>query len=91
MDFLHRLLPPARWRTLCLALLIVGICLCFMAYTEDSPALQNGAYVVVALAVLGNFAFWRCPRCRKTLPMKDMMHIDRCPYCKADVKYYTGK
>lgn len=91
MDFLFRLIPPARWRLILMAVLVFTIVLCFLSYSSDSQEMQNAAIILLATAVGGNFAFWRCPRCRRTLPWKDMMHLERCPHCKADVKNYNGK
>ena len=88
MDFLFRLLPPARWRILCMALLISALCCCFMSYMEDSRALENAAAICLAVAVGGTFGFWRCPRCRRVLPLKNMMYLKECPKCRTDVRNY---
>lgn len=91
MDFLYRLLPPARWRLLCLALLVISIALILLHSGLDDIRLYTAALICLAVAFGGNFAFWRCPRCHRALPWKDMLHVERCPHCKADVKNYNGR
>ena len=81
MDFLFRLLPPARWRLLCMALLVVALFCSISSYAEDSLVYQNAAAICLALAIGGTLGFWRCPRCRRILPLKNMMYIKECPNC----------
>ncbi len=86
MDFIFRLLPPARWRIICMALMVVGIMLCLMTYSDDSTVFQTAVIVDLALAIGGTAAFWRCPRCRRMLPLRNMMYIKQCSHCKADIR-----
>ena len=88
MDFLFRLLPPARWRLLCMALLVVALFCSISSYAEDSLQYQNAAAVCLALSVGGTLGFWRCPRCRRILPLKNMMYIKECPKCHSDVRNF---
>ena len=88
MDFLFRLLPPARWRILCMALLIVALFCCLSSYTDDSVVYQNAAAICLALAIGGTLGFWRCPRCRRVLPLKNMMYLKECPKCRSDVRNF---
>lgn len=91
MDFLHRILPPARFRLLCMAMLVLTIVMCLMAYATELKTFQTAAVVCLALAVGGVFAFWRCPRCRRVLPVVDMLHVKKCPHCRADIEHYNGR
>lgn len=86
MDFMNRLMPPARWRIVCMALLVVGIFLCLMTYTNEGSTVRVAAVLDLGLAIGGTAAFWRCPRCRRMLPLKNMMYVKQCSYCKADVQ-----
>lgn len=86
MNFIFRLMPPARWRILCMAMLVIAIILCIMSYSDDSLVYQNAAIIDLALAIGGTIFFWRCPRCRRMLPLKNMMYIKECQHCKADVR-----
>lgn len=90
MEFLFRLLPPARWRLLCMSLLVVSLLFVFVSYATDSLFYQNVAVVCLALAVGGTIAFWRCPRCRRVLPLKNMMYIKECPKCRADIRNFKN-
>ena len=49
MDFLFRLLPPARWRILCMTLLIAALFCCLFSYTEDSATYENAVQTISAL------------------------------------------
>ena len=86
MDFLNKLMPPARWRIVCVALMVVGIVLCLMSYTNDSPEIASAIIVDLGVCVCGTAAFWRCPRCRRLLPLRNMMYLKQCPDCRADVR-----
>ena len=86
MDFLYRLMPPARWRILCVALFVVAVVLCCMSYGDDTLVFQNATIITLAVAIGGILLFWRCPRCRTRLPLMNMMHIKQCPHCKADIR-----
>ena len=88
MDFLFRLLPPARWRILCMTLLVVALMCCVSSYLEGSRVYENVAAVCLALAIGGTLGFWRCPRCRRILPLKNMMYLKECPKCRTDVRNY---
>ena len=88
MEFLNRLLPPARFRLLCMALLVMTLVLCLMAYGTGVKTFETLAIVMLALAFGGVFAFWRCPRCRRVLPLKDMLHVKKCPHCRADIQNF---
>ena len=88
MDFLFRLMPPARWRILCMILLVAALMCCLSSYMLDSRAYENAAAVCLALAVGGTMGFWRCPRCRRILPLKNMMYLKECPKCRADVRNF---
>lgn len=88
MDFLFRILPPARWRIVCMILLVMALMCSISSYTMDSNTYQNAAAILLALAIGGTLGFWRCPRCRRVLPLKNMMYIKECPNCKTDVRNY---
>lgn len=87
---LSRFMPPARWRLLCLVLLVLAILCCISSYVENSLFYQNAAIVCLALAVGGTLGFWRCPRCRRVLPLKNMMYIKECPHCRSDVRNFKN-
>ena len=88
MDFIFRLMPPARWRIVCMALLVTSVVLCCMSYSDDNLTLQTATLVTLIMAVFGTAFFWRCPRCRRMLPLKNMMNIKRCESCKADIRNF---
>jgi hypothetical protein len=88
MDFLFRLLPPARWRIICMALLVGALMCCVSSYVEGSHVYENAAAICLALAIGGTMGFWRCPRCRRILPLKNMMYLKECPKCRTDVRNY---
>ena len=90
MEFLFRLIPPARWRLLCLALLVVAILCCVSSYMYDSTAYETAAAICIALAIGGTMSFWRCPRCRQILPLQNMMYLEKCPKCRSDVRNYKN-
>lgn len=90
MDFLFRLLPPARWRLLCLALLVVTILCCISSYMYDSLFYQNLGAACIALAIGGTMGFWRCPRCRRILPLKNMLYLKECPKCRSDIRNFKN-
>ena len=46
------------------------------------------AAICLALAIGGTMGFWRCPRCRRILPLKNMMYLKECPKCRTDVRNY---
>lgn len=87
---LSRIMPPARWRLLCLALLVIAILYCVSSYVENSLFYQNAAIIALALAVGGTLGFWRCPRCRCILPLKNMMFLEKCPKCNSDVRNFKN-
>ncbi len=91
MDTLARLIPPARWRNICMALLIFTLVLIVLAYATGEKAFENASILCLAAAVGGTMGLWRCPRCRRILPLMDMMHRERCPKCSADIKNYNGR
>ena len=62
MDFLFRLLPPARWRILCMALLIVALFCCLSSYTDDSVVYQNAAAICLALCLVLPFLTGQIPQ-----------------------------
>ena len=88
MDFLFRILPPARWRIICMALLVAALMCSISTYTDSNPIYENAAAICLALAIGGTFGFWRCPRCRRVLPLKNMMYLKECPTCRTDVRNY---
>jgi len=88
MDFLSRLIPPARWRLMCLVLLVISVLCCLTSYVVNSAFYQNAAVVCLALAVGGTFSFWRCPRCRRVLPLMNMMYLKECPKCRSDIRNF---
>ena len=90
MDFLFRLIPPARWRILCMVLLVVTIMCCVSSYMYDSIVYQNAGAICIALAIGGTMGFWRCPRCRRILPLKNMMFLEKCPKCHSDVRNFKN-
>lgn len=88
MDNISRLMPPARWRIVCVALLVAAIIFSILSYVDASPVMQNGAIISLVLAVCGTLGFWRCPRCRKLLPLVNMMNLKQCPRCKVDIRNF---
>ncbi|MBP3654121.1 MAG: hypothetical protein J6J04_01650 [Oscillospiraceae bacterium] len=91
MDFFTRIMPPARFRLLCVAMMVLAIVLCIMSHGTQNPTFQTAAITDLALAVGGIFAFWRCPRCRCVLPLKNMMYIKKCSHCRADIQSFHVK
>ena len=71
-----------------MALLIVALFCCLSSYTDDSVVYQNAAAICLALAIGGTMGFWRCPRCRRILPLKNMMYLKEFPKCRSDVRNY---
>ena len=71
-----------------MALLIVTIMCCVCSYIYDSLLYQNIGAVCIALAIGGTLGFWRCPRCRRILPLKNMMYLEKCPKCRTDVRNF---
>lgn len=90
MEFLSRMMPPARWRLLCLLLLVVTILCCLSSYIYDSLLYQNAGIICIALAIGGTLGFWRCPRCHRILPLQNMLYIEKCPKCKSDVRNFKN-
>ena len=88
MDF-SKLMPPARWRLLCMALMVLAVVLLVLSSMFNVKVYEQGAMVAVVLVVLGIALFWRCPRCKSRLPLHDMMHLDRCPHCHADIRGFN--
>lgn len=90
MNF-SRIMSPAKSRVLCVVLMILAIVLCIVAGVTQRVEFQNGAIAAVVASVAILLMFWRCPRCRRLLPLKNMMHISNCPHCGADVKNFSAK
>ena len=88
MDFLFRMIPPARWRIICMTLLGAALLCSVTSYLQASSIYENAAAVCLALAIGGTLGFWRCPRCRRVLPLKNMMYLKECPQCRTDIRNY---
>lgn len=86
MDFIFRMITPTRWRIMCLVLLVLAILCCVTSYIYDSVVFQNGGVLCLALAVGGTIGFWRCPRCRRVLPVNNMIGVEKCPKCRCDIR-----
>lgn len=78
-----------RYRNLALACLFISTSLCFVSSLLQFPPISNVLTIVgvvfLMIFVIISFIFWRCPRCKKRLPMRfnAKNNVDEvlCPYC----------
>ena len=66
--------------------LIISMILCAGTFFFEEPEIQMllliaGAVAIVAAIVI-RVIYWRCPHCKKMLPLGFRMEPERCPKCK---------
>jgi hypothetical protein len=91
--------PYRRWHSIANWILVLGCVLAVISLlasvvTGDSTnmvslVLGYAAIVPVVLFFVLNFAFWRCPKCHKTLPIFGPVLV--CNICKREFIDSEGK
>lgn len=66
--------------------LIISMVLCGGSLFFDELAVQMFLLIAGAAAILAaiviRIMYWRCPHCKKMLPLGFRMEPERCPKCK---------
>ena len=75
--------------------LIISMVLCAGTFFFEEPEIQMllllaGAVAIVAAIVI-RILYWRCPHCKKMLPLGFRMEPERCPKCKEVIIDKTKK
>ena len=80
-------LPPLKWRSLsliCTLIEIAALFLCMFCLSPDALFYKIVLSILLTLAfanALSCLVFWRCPECRRILPIDRMWMIHSCPFC----------
>lgn len=80
-----RPMPAKNARRLYFILLLAALAILLAALSADGQTVKLvlsvvGLAVFIAGAVV-TVVFWRCPACRKMLPVRGGMGMEFCPFC----------
>lgn len=82
------------FRRISLIFLFSSIILSIIATIFRSDILAVIGAILLLIYILMSVIFWRCPYCKKRLPMRfNIKNIDEvlCPYCEANLLYGEEK
>lgn len=88
-----RKFSPYKARITVFALIGILIVYLFLGVIFNSGMIAKVANVLavidIALILIITLAFWRCPVCKRFLPvtLRDILTIKYCPDCGADIDY----
>ncbi len=76
---------PQFARRVGVALIFVGtLILCFIPVVDAAwLAFPASAVLIAGIVILSKY--WRCPKCGRALPIKNVGRIDFCPYCGGEI------
>lgn len=66
---------------LIISMVMLGGSLLIQNWIVQMVCLITGVGLIVA-AIVMRIMYWRCPHCKKMLPLGFRMEPDRCPKCK---------
>ena len=69
------------WKVAYILLLGLGIGLMQSSRLAVREAAMIGSGIAVAADLLITLVFWRCPHCRKLLPVRGVLRMEYCPRC----------
>lgn len=89
----HKVRNINRYRKLALIFLFISIPSGFFSSPLNSKILGIVSIVLLMAFLIISFVFWRCPCCKKRLPIRfdsenDIDDLYVCPYC--NTKFYDG-
>ena len=82
------LVSPLKARVVGYVFLIIAIVL-FLLGLSVQQYIQVCSWIGMAVfftAMVILFIFWRCPSCRKFLPLQGSLGVKVCPYCGKQLK-----
>ncbi|MBE6052741.1 MAG: hypothetical protein E7212_02330 [Clostridium sartagoforme] len=82
------------YRRISLIFLFSSIIISIVAGILNSDILSIIGVMLLLLYILISLLFWRCPFCKKRLPMRfNIKNVDEvlCPYCEANLLYGEEK
>lgn len=76
---------PKKWRFAAIVIFCIEIVIIFLYSFFPESFLSSfmgtvgiiGAFIVILTYPI----FWRCPQCKRLLPLEHIAMINRCPYC----------
>jgi hypothetical protein len=82
---------PKKWRIIYFVGIAVSILILFIGYiSEGIVAFCSVTGLVIfcttTLTTLSGIIFWRCPSCRKILPIAGMVGMEYCAYCSSSLE-----
>lgn len=82
-------MKPRKWRILCCILFILALVCAGVNMLLDIPDpyyILEGLLIILVLGIFVScILFWRCPKCKKLLPLFRFYAINACPFCGADL------
>ena len=92
-----RRILPYTW--LKISYILMGVIIADIIAFEIIDDSSAAGIILIAIAFAGLFcliagqaAFWRCPKCRKSLPRSSIFSkFRKCPYCGHDLDTYSDK
>ena len=89
---MKKLSPYKARMTVFILIGILVVCLCLSVIFDGGMAAKVAnvlAATDVALFLIITLAFWRCPECKRFLPVtpREILTIKYCPDCGADISY----
>ena len=81
-------MSPLKARVVGYVFLIIAIVL-FVLRLSVQKYIQVCSWIGMAVfftAMVILFIFWRCPSCRKILPLQGSLGVKVCPYCGKQLK-----